>query len=110
MLELEPQNLTEDWEKASKALEDEYNRTVDIKNSYGVLDFKKWMPYTTMLVPLVSAIDWIKTYEELERPENYEKLDQWYWYAVFSNRHDQAVETTSYNDFKAIKAWLKDNR
>jgi hypothetical protein len=38
-----------------------YKRVTDLKNGYGVLDFKKWMPYTTMLVPLAAMIDYIKT-------------------------------------------------
>lgn len=105
ILELEPENFEKDWERACKALEDAYTRVKDLKNGYGVLDFKKWMPYTTMLVPLAAIIDFIKTNKK-ETIENYHKIDCWYWAAVFSNRYDHAVDTTSSIDFKDLKTWI----
>jgi hypothetical protein len=108
MLELEASNFTEDWERACKALESAYERVIDIKNGYGVLDFKKWMPYTTMLVPLAAMIDYIKV-KKLESKVNYDKIDRWYWAAVFSNAYDQAVDTTSAAHFTAIKNWIGDD-
>ncbi|MGB9834962.1 MAG: GmrSD restriction endonuclease domain-containing protein [bacterium] len=108
ILELDPQNFVEDWERACKSLETAFKRTTDIKNGYGVLDFKKWMPYTTMLVPLASMIDFI-TNGKLETKSNYDKINRWYWAAVFSNRYDQAVDTISANDFNAFKKWVAEN-
>ncbi|MCX7926983.1 MAG: DUF262 domain-containing protein, partial [Candidatus Omnitrophica bacterium] len=108
ILELEAENFEEDWEKACEMLEKAYKRIVDIKNGYGVLDFKKWMPYTTMIVPLAAMIDFIKT-KDIETPLNYSKIDLWYWTSVFTNRYDQAVDTTSANDFKVIKDWINDD-
>lgn len=105
ILELEPKDFVEDWKRACEALETAYKRVIDIKNGYGVLDFKKWMPYTTMLVPLAAMIDFVKV-KELETKKNYDKIDRWYWSAVFSNRYDQAVDTTSINDFTALKDWF----
>lgn len=107
ILELNPKNFVEDWEGACKALEVAYKRTIDMKNGYGVLDFKKWMPYTTMLVPLAAMIDFV-TNGKLETKGNYDKIDRWYWAAVFSNRYDQAVDTTAANDFTALKNWITD--
>ncbi|MCS7199800.1 MAG: DUF262 domain-containing protein [Caldimicrobium sp.] len=109
IFELDPQNFKEDWERACRALEKAYNRVVDIKNGYGVLDFKKWMPYTTMLVPLAVMIDFIET-KRIKTSLNYDKIDCWYWTAVFSNRYDQAVDATSANDFKAVKDWIENNK
>jgi hypothetical protein len=108
ILELHPQNFVKDWERACNSLEAAYKRVTDIKNGYGVLDFKKWMPYTTMLVPLAAAIDFIKN-KKLETKRNFDKIDRWYWTAVFSNRYDQAVDTTSANDFNALKNWIINN-
>ncbi|MGC9203325.1 MAG: hypothetical protein ACP5HX_11745, partial [Thermoproteota archaeon] len=50
----------EDWERASIALNKAFNRITDIKNGYGVLEFQKWMPYTTMLTTLAASIDYLK--------------------------------------------------
>lgn len=105
ILELDSKNFAEDWEEACEALEVAYKRTTDIKNGYGVLDFKKWMPYSTMLVPLATIIDFVTT-GKLETKENYDRIDRWYWAAVFSNRYDQAVDTTSASDFITLKDWI----
>ena len=107
ILKLDPQNFKEDWESATQSLEDAYKRVVDIKNGYGVLDFKKWMPYTTMLVPLASMLHYLKT-NGLESPKNYEKIDTWYWTSIFSNMYDQAVDTSSKSDLDAIKEWISE--
>lgn len=109
ILELSPENFAEDWERACKALDEAYRRITDIKNGYGVLHFEKWMPYTTMLVPLAGMIDFITT-GNLETAENYDKIDRWYWTSVFSNRYDQAVDTASASDFIAFKNWIKDDK
>ncbi len=107
ILELDAKNFKEDWKRACEALEAAYKRTTDIKNGYGVLDFKKWMPYSTMLSSLAAMIDFVKV-EKLETIVNYEKIDCWYWAAVFSNRYDQAADTSSAEDFISIKDWIYD--
>jgi hypothetical protein len=108
ILEMDPRNFLGDWEKACNSLEEAYKRVTDTKNGYGVLDFKKWMPFTTMLVPLAAVIDFIKT-KKLETKGNYDKIDCWYWAAIFSNRYDQAIDTASANDFTALKNWIADD-
>jgi len=109
LLELEPENFEKDWESACESLKRAYQRCIDIKNGYGVLDFKKWCPYSTMIVPLAAMLHYIKV-QRIENPLNYEKIDKWYWISVFSNRYDQAVDSTSFNDFKAIRDWIENNR
>ncbi len=108
VLELDPKDFEADWERACQALHIAFERTTDIKNGYGVLDFKKWMPYSPMLVPLASIIDFVKT-NSLETDKNYAKIDRWYWISVFSNHYDQAQDTTSYQDFIALKEWINDD-
>jgi len=108
ILELKAENFKEDWQTAIVSLDIAYKRITDIKNGYGVFDFSKWMPYTTMLVPLAAIIDFIKT-SNIESPDNYKKIDKWYWVSVFSNRYDQSVDTTSASDMKLLKEWLLDD-
>ncbi len=108
ILELQPQNFVKDWERACMALEDAYKRATDIKNGYGAFVFKNWMPYPTMLVPLAAILEFIRT-EKRDTKNNYEKIDKWYWVSVFSNRYDQAVDTTSVADFKILKEWITDD-
>lgn len=42
----------------------------------------------------------------LETMRNYDKINRWYWASVFSNRYDQAVDTTSANDFTVLNKWV----
>ena len=109
ILNLDPSNFENDWKRAIISLNEAYTRVTDIKNGYGVFDFPKWMPYSTMLVPLSAMIDYVKNYG-LETAENYKKIDRWYWTSIFLNRYDQAVDTTSYSDFNNMKDWLLYNR
>jgi hypothetical protein len=74
ILELDAKNFIEDWEKACEALEIAYKRILDLKG-YGILDFKKWMPYSAMLIPLAAMIAYIKA-EKLEVLGTYEKIDR----------------------------------
>lgn len=108
ILELQPKNFEDDWERACEALQDAYTRVTDVKNGYGVFVFDNWMPYPTMLVPLAAILDFIKT-EKKDIKNNYEKIDKWYWISIFSNRYDQAVDTTSSADFKILKEWITDD-
>jgi len=108
ILNLNYHNFENDWNNAISALNEAYKRATDIKNGYGVFDFPKWMPYTTMLVPLAAILNYIRV-SKLETPENFNKIDKWYWVSVFLNRYDQAVDTTSYSDYNTLKEWLKDD-
>lgn len=108
ILELEAENLPSDWDGACEALQTAYDRSLDVKHGFGVLGFKKWMPYTTMLVPLAAMIDYIRD-QKLETGQNYRKIHDWYWVAVFSNRYDQAADTASATDFWAMKDWAVDD-
>lgn len=107
LLELEPENFEKDWESACRYLEEAYQRILDLKNGYGVLDFKKWMPYSPMIVLLAALMYFIET-KKLKSDTVYRKIDVWYWTSVFSNRYDQAVDTRIFTDFKLIKEWIED--
>jgi len=105
LLELEPKHFKEDWKKACNALDTAYQRVVDLKKGYGALDFNKWVPYSTMLVPLASIIDCVKTTKS-ETKATYDRIDQWYWTAVFSNRYDEGAISKQSHDFNALKDWI----
>jgi len=109
LLELEAENFIEDWESACTALEVAYNRVTDLKNGYGVLDFKKWMPYNTMIVPLAALLHHLESVR-LDSKESYDKIDRWYWVSVFSNRYDQATDTTSERDFNQVRKWIEEDK
>jgi hypothetical protein len=108
LLELKPDNFEQDWKRACEALKAAFERVTDVKNGYGVLDFKKWMPYSTMIVPLAGIIDFLKI-NKLENPSNYKKIDCWYWASVFSTRYDEAADTKSHDDYEDLREWFSDD-
>jgi hypothetical protein len=65
------------------------------------------IPYTSMAVPLAGALEQA---ESLGNAKGlYDKIDLWYWTAVFTGRYAGAVDTQSYVDYKALVAWMKDD-
>ncbi|ALM76054.1 hypothetical protein TBCH5v1_2153 [Thermococcus barophilus] len=107
LLELDHNNFYEEWERACRALELAYRRMTDIKNGYGILDFKKWAPYSTLIVPLAAMLDYLHSNKK-ESPENYTKIDAFYWTAVFTNKYDHAVDSQSFSDFNDFILWVEE--
>jgi len=106
MLSISPENFTDDFNKACEALELAYRRLLDKKTGYGVLDFKKWVPYETMIVPLATLIRYLKD-NRLDNEENYRKLDAWYWISVFGNRYEHSTDTVSWQDYNKMTKWFE---
>ncbi|RLG48628.1 MAG: hypothetical protein DRN90_00365 [Thermoproteota archaeon] len=109
LLELDHNNFHEEWERACRALEMAYNRMTDIRNGYGVLDFKKWAPYSTLIVPLAAMLDYLRTHNK-ETPRNYAKINAFYWTAIFTNKYDHAVDSQSFSDFKDFISWVEEGK
>jgi len=105
LLELDPENFERDWQTACDYLQMAYNR---MKNDYGIINFKKWTPYTTMTVPLAAMLYSVSP-KGHNSMRNYEKIDKWYWISVFGNRYAQAIDTTSYQDYISMKNWFEDD-
>jgi hypothetical protein len=66
------------------------------------------MPYTTMIVPLAATIDFLGASNMDSEARSYDKVDCWYWAAVFSNRYEKSADTVAHNDFNALKSWIRD--
>lgn len=108
LLSLDYCNFIHYWNKAIESLNSAYMRIIDIKNGYGVFDYKKWVPNTTLIVPL-SAIMYYMKENKIENLRNYSKIDKWYWCTVFNSRYDQGVDSSSASDYRALKEWIRDN-
>jgi hypothetical protein len=108
LLDLEPEKFMDDWGRACEMLNVAYARITDTKHGYGVFNFRKWLPYKPMIVPLASIIDFLRS-NNLEKPKNYNKIARWYWVAVFSNRYDEGAMTKQETDFKDLKEWILDD-
>ena len=108
ILNLQPFNFESDWWKAVKSLGDAFNIVTDIKDGFGVIDINRWLPYSTMLVPLAAILNYMKE-NKLVSPKNMKKIKSWYWVSIFTNQYDKAVDSRSYSDFHILKEWFKDD-
>lgn len=83
-----------------------YRRMTDLRNGYGVLDLKKWAPYSTLIVPLAAMLDHLHSNRK-DNPKNYAKIDAFYWAAVFTSKYDHAADSQSFSDFNDFIAWVE---
>ena len=98
MLKINEQHLnTQKWENYVKAFDKFLDRFLD-KNEYGIGDINKWLPYKPMLIVMLAL--------ELLDNKNYEKINQWYWSSVFSERFSGSTETKLMKDYKELKNWF----
>lgn len=65
------------------------------------------IPYTSVAIPLAALIHEAESLGGAKAL--YDKIDRWYWTAVFTGRYAHAVESQSYADHKAVVAWLGDD-
>jgi len=100
--ELDKEHFQEQWKLACYWLSQAYQR-VTSPQGYGAFN-ERWIPYTTQLVPLAIFLRTVA--EKHGGEEMYRKIDRWYWGSVFAQRYDQAVDTTTYRDVRAVSEWL----
>jgi len=102
---LNPKEFVYQWDRASYFLRQAYKRaTASGQTGYGAIVPKKWLPYTTMLVPLAALLHHVDDRRGGEHL--YRKVDQWYWANVFAQRYDQGVDTKTYQDLRDMCAWF----
>lgn len=90
------------WEEATHALVEAYQRLVTHYGSFT----SRWIPYTTLIVPLAAMLHLLKTRSGGERA--YRMIDVWYWVNVFTQRYDHSADTQALFDLKQFAAWLDD--
>lgn len=104
LLKLDSSNFEEDFWKSCKLLETAFKRmTATTSNGYGIINFKKWCPYTPMIVTLAAELD------KAKNEPDYRKIDTWYWISIFSQRYDQSVDSIIYSDYKNLSDWIENN-
>ena len=108
ILELSVESFEEDWSAACGALEDAYRRICNRKAGYGAITFKRWVPFSSTIVPLAAFLVRLKR-DKLENSASFAKIDRWYWVSAFGNRYNEAVNTTTHSDFTKMIDWLKDD-
>lgn len=101
ILKLSKEGFERDWEKAAQAV---LNAMKRLREVYGVTDLKRHVPYYAMIVPLAALLLRIEEYGKSKAL--YDKLDKWYWAAVFSEHYESSADTSASGDYTDVNKWL----
>ncbi|MGI8911228.1 MAG: GmrSD restriction endonuclease domain-containing protein, partial [Rubrobacteraceae bacterium] len=105
LIELDPHNFEEDWERASEAMERALERvTSTAAEGFGVFN-RRWLPYKTILPVLAAITENLR--ETNAGADAYGALRRWYWASVFLGRYTGATETVAYADFLDIMRYVR---
>jgi hypothetical protein len=85
------------WEEVVKIAEHEV--IPRLKEKYGVINFEKWLPYRPCVTLLIAFYLNKKRIDE-------EKIDTWYWCAIFSEWYSGSTETKMAKDYKEVLEWF----
>ncbi len=92
----------------------EYKRVVDIAenkvfkilfdiNRFGICDnIHKWLPYSTIIIPLLALYLKHKNVDS-------KKIDIWYWSVVFTESYSGTIESKIMKDFREVSKWFEDD-
>ncbi|MBI4298010.1 MAG: DUF262 domain-containing protein [Chloroflexi bacterium] len=105
LLELSHKDVEEHWDRATEHV---INAMKRLRESYGVRDFKRHVPYLAMLPALCALL--IRIDDLGKSKALYDKLDQWYWAAVFSQRYESSADTYASTDYTDISKWFSGER
>ena len=100
--EMKNDDFKAQWELACAWLVSAYERMIS-PQGYGAFEVK-WIPYTTLIVPLAALLR--EVHDRQGGEDMFRKIDCWYWGSVFMQRYDQAVDTTSFRDVRDISKWM----
>lgn len=101
MLKINDTHLNQEiWTVTVKEFDKLLNRILDI-NEYGIGNISKWLPYKPMIITLTSLF-------KLDN-KDINKINNWYWSCVFSERYGSSTETKLTKDYKDLKQWFLDD-
>jgi hypothetical protein len=76
-----------------------------LRDDCGVL-VPKWLPYTTMVVPLAAIIAHFPSKQGLGAGMARLNLVKWFWCSVYGQTYEVAPNSVSARDFQQISTWL----
>lgn len=102
VLNMEPGNITEWWDKVIVGLKTGLEILRDDCN----VMLPKWIPYQTMLPPLAAVLARSGAPKTAEAGVHREKLKRWFWCAVFGATYESAPNSVSAKDVTDLMTWL----
>lgn len=75
---------------------------------YGAIK-SSFIPYPSIVPAFAGIRRYARQNGLLERLDVNQKIRKWYWASIFTNRYSSSVESTSAQDFMALKRWFDDD-
>jgi hypothetical protein len=75
-----------------------------LKNECGLLS-SRWLPYSTMLVPLAAVMVDISGLKGHKRGRALRNLSRWFW-ASFASSYEKGANTQAVSDYSTLRTWL----
>ncbi|ABR31527.1 DUF4268 domain-containing protein [Thermosipho melanesiensis] len=91
------------WNKVVDLVENKVLATLNQINRFGIGDIEKWLPYNP-LVTLLTA------FYLMNKHLDFEKINAWYWSAVFTERYSGSTETYMMKDFREVTYWMNNSK
>jgi hypothetical protein len=96
------QAFERDWNDACRFID----RTIaDLKSDFGVAS-PKYLPYSTMLVPMAAAKWYVSRYPQRYKGRIKGRIRRWYWGAIFDKAFESSTDTRIGQHFGALVEWL----
>lgn len=95
------------WENAVSSLE----RTIETirhPHEYGAIG-SRFVPYAGIFPVMAALMETVRALPSELRLSANDKIRQWYWASVFSNRYSGSTESTSATDFRDLTSWFDDD-
>ncbi|MFH1367939.1 MAG: DUF262 domain-containing protein [Elusimicrobiota bacterium] len=104
--EYSDRDFEEDWDDIAEYMNKAIEKLENMRDGYGVKDEKE-LPFEST-IPVLTAL--LKVVDQKEnKADCYEKIDKWYWSAVFTNAYSSAADSQMTSDFKEVRNWFDDN-
>lgn len=103
VLDLESADITAWWNKTIVGMA---HGLILLRDDCKVM-LAKWIPYQTMLVPLAAILAKRGVQNTPETGVQRDKLQRWFWCAVFGQAYENAPNSQSAKDYNELFAWLE---
>ena len=102
VLELTPENIHDWWPKVVDGLV--YGLGILRDDCHVMLP--KWLPYNTMVLPLMALLAKSGAERTAVVGANREKIKRWFWCAVFGQAYESGANTQAAKDVTEMLAWF----
>ncbi len=104
VLELTATQINTHWNSVVEA----YAAVLELVRDQCWIQTEKWLPYTTVLIPMAAVWDRLDALHGPELGPAKERLKQYFWASVFATNFDQGGNSQAQADFGRLRDWLQD--